>query len=145
MVSPSLVPLILRFDSLLARSYVDGEAELRLHRIEQRVEEMFTSQRQRRRHGWDGAKINAALPQQRQPVELIGGPPDVRARCVANTTYGGVVFEGTPLLWIDAGCWGIFQCDGVPLQCGRKWPRSGFELCICLETNGLAARNTTGF
>lgn len=123
-------------------SYLDGEAELHLLRIEQRVEAVFTSFRKRK--NWNGAKM-ANLPRLPRPVELIEAPTDVRARCVANVTFGGVLFEGTPLLWIDDGCWGIFQCDDIPLKCGRSWPRSGFELCICLETNGLAARNTTGY
>lgn len=138
----SLSPLALPW--LLAcplGSYLESEAELRLMRLESAVALAFKPFRTSAAFR-ASESARARLPPH-SAVEYLGGlrPTDAGAarRCVRGSTYGGVELDGTPLVWIDGGCWGVFRCRGVVLQCGQKWPPPRFSKCICLPTNSLEA------
>ena len=75
------------------------------------------------------------------------------ARCKANTSFGGLYFEGRPYMWTKHGeCRGLFECSSTVLRCGifiyaeamrrmkaQSHGRDWLRICSCDETESLRA------
>ena len=142
--------------------YVDSQAVLDEIRAGARLSAALAARRgtDGRRQGprsWTPAGL-AAAPRQPRDVALVQQErvkyeEERGARdCAPNATFGGLLSEGRPYLWVARGCRGIFRCEGSVLRCGlfvwaefnrlvaaRQNGRGRLTVCSCDRTESLAA------
>jgi hypothetical protein len=128
--------------------YVQSHQELAQMRLDLRLRRLVRSKR------WTPAKM-PRLPNQCDAVPLYVDL--LPAACIANVSFGCVMFDGVPQLWTAPGCYGVvMRCAAaawqtasstpgrlldaggpVDLPCGRN--REAITVCSCTRVNDVEA------